>query len=223
VRDGGESTGPVFGHGAIESVNAGKPETYHWRGEEISTAIWKRPVIGRVPVRGVNLVGDDQADRRVHGGVDKAVYAYSREDLEWWSGELGRDLESGIFGENLTVRGISTSSAIAGERWGIGSALLEVCQPRIPCYKLGFRMDDPYFPKWFGEAERPGAYLRILKEGDVAAGDEIEIIHRPNHAVTVADVSRIYLRDHDEAYRLLEAPELAGHWHVWARKRCPNR
>lgn len=217
--------GEGSGRGAIESVNVGAPETYRWRGEEIVTAIWKTPVSGRVPVRGVNLVGDDQADRRAHGGTDKAIYAYSREDRDWWSGELGRDLEAGVFGENLTVRGISTSSAMIGERWLVGSVLLEVCQPRIPCYKLGFRMDDPHFPKRFGEAERPGAYLRILVEGDVAAGDEIEIIHRPNHALSVADVSRIYLRNHDEAHRLLEVPELALHWHTWARKHdrpCPT-
>lgn len=213
-----EFKGTGSGHGAIESVNVGKPETYRWHGEEITTAIWKSPASGRVPVRGVNLVGDDQADRRAHGGIDKAVYAYSREDLDWWSGELGCELESGLFGENLTVRGISTSSAVVGARWRIGSVLLEVCQPRIPCYKLGFRMDDPHFVKRFGEVGRPGAYLRILQEGEVAAGDRIEIVHRPDHTLTVADVSRIYMRDHDEAFRLLEAPELASHWHTWARK-----
>lgn len=209
---------PDFAGGRIESVNTGRPQTYQWRGEEITTAIWKYPVADPVLIRGVNLLGDDQADRRAHGGPDKAVYAYAREDLDWWGGQLGRNLEAGIFGENLTVRGLAASSAVVGERWRIGSVLLEVCQPRIPCYKLGFRMGDPHFVKHFGEATRPGAYLRILEEGAITSGDQIEIVHRPGHELTVADVSRIYLRDHDEAYRLLAAPEIASHWHDWARR-----
>lgn len=204
--------------GSVESVNVGRPQTYRWRDEEITTAIWKHPVSGTVAVREVNLLGDDQADRHAHGGADKAVYAYAGEDLDWWSSQLGRELEAGSFGENLTVRGIAASSAVVGERWRIGSVTLEVCQPRIPCYKLGFRMNDPHFVKRFGQAGRPGAYLRILEEGELIAGDRIEIVHQPDHGLTVADVSRIYLSDHDEAHRLLEAPELASHWHTWAQK-----
>lgn len=163
----------------VISVNVGLPRAIEWLGKRDTTAIWKAPVEGRVPVAGVNLAGDDQADRRFHGGPDKAAYAYAREDYDWWSRELDRPLHPGTFGENLTLEGVDVTAAVVGERWAIGSALLEVAQPRTPCWKIGARMNDPDFPVWFAAAGRPGAYLRIVAEGEVGAGDAVEVVERP--------------------------------------------
>jgi MOSC domain-containing protein YiiM len=131
--------------GTVETVNVGAPRPVHVNGHTVLTAIWKHPVEGRVPLRGANFRGDDQADRTVHGGPDKAVYAYAIEDTEWWETELERPLGPGAFGENLTVRGLPVSEAVIGEQWVVGSTLLQVSQPRLPCFKLGLRMDDPLF------------------------------------------------------------------------------
>lgn len=158
----------------VVSVNVGQPRTLEWRGRAVTTAIWKRPVEGPVPVAGVNLDGDDQADRRVHGGPDKAVYAYATEDYAWWSAALG-PLEPGTFGENLTTAGLDLDRAAIGDRWHVGDAVLEVAQPREPCFKLGIRMGDDGFPDRFAEAGRPGAYLRIVRPGSVRAGDTIRV------------------------------------------------
>jgi MOSC domain-containing protein YiiM len=207
--------------GVVGSVNVGTPREVSWRGRTVRTAIWKAPVAGRVRVRGVNVDGDDQADREVHGGVDKALYAYAAEDLAWWSGQLGRELAPGSFGENLTVRGLDVSGALVGERWRAGSTLLEVAQPRTPCFKLGIRMGSQRFPRRFAAAGRPGAYLRILEEGELGAGDPVEVVHRPGHGLTVAEVARIYHADHAGAARLLEVPELADGWRQWAARFAP--
>jgi MOSC domain-containing protein YiiM len=204
---------------SVVSVNVGRPRAVELEGRTITTAIWQEPVAGRVQVLGVNVAGDDQADRSVHGGPDKAVYAYAREDINWWEGELGRRLEHGTFGENLTVRGLDVTNSLVGDRWRIGTTLLEVSQPRLPCFKLGLRMGDPLFVKRFAAALRPGAYLRIVEEGEVAAGDPVEVVHRPAHAITVELVARAYLRDHELATRLLEAPELPDGWRSWIAKR----
>jgi MOSC domain-containing protein YiiM len=173
------------------------------------SAIGKQPVEGRVRVEGVNVAGDQQADLRVHGGPDKAVYAYASEDTAWWSSALERELPWGMFGENLTTAGIDVSGAVIGERWRIGTVELEVCQPRLPCAKLGIRFGDLTMVKRFGEASRPGAYLRIVQEGELGAGDEIELLSRPSHGVTVALVSAAILLDPSLRARAAEAPELA--------------
>jgi MOSC domain-containing protein YiiM len=204
--------------GVVESVNVGTPREVPWRGGTVTTAIWKDPVPGRVRVRGVNVDGDRQANLEDHGGVDKALYAYAAEDLEWWAGELGRELPAGSFGENLTVRGLDVSGAVVGERWRAGGTLLEVSQPRTPCFKLGIRMGSQRFPSRFAAAGRPGAYLRILAEGEVAAGDPVQVVHRPGHGLTMAEVSRIYFTDRAAASRLLQVPELAGTWRRWAER-----
>jgi MOSC domain-containing protein YiiM len=141
-------------------------------------------------VRGVNLAGDDQSDRRVHGGDRKAVYAYAREDLDWWGERLGRPLGSGTFGENLTTDGLDVTGARVGERWRVGTALLEVTQPRLPCYKLELRMDRTGFIGEFIDGGRPGAYLRIVEEGEVGAGDAVRIVSRPDGAPSMAEVMR---------------------------------
>lgn len=142
------------------------------------TGIFKEPVDGPVRASGSSLEGDLQADRRVHGGEVKAIYAYAREDYDWWERELGRELPPGTFGENLTVRGIDVTGAETGERWRVGSALLEITEPRLPCFKLGVKMGDNRFLKRFTAAGRPGKYLRIVEEGELRAGDAVEIAPR---------------------------------------------
>ena len=199
----------------VETVNVGVPRPVEVDGQTVWTAIWKDPVEGRVPLRGVNLRGDDQADRSVHGGPDKAVYAYGAEDTEWWEAELGRPLGPGAFGENLTVRGLAVSEAVIGERWVVGSTLLEVAQPRLPCFKLGLRMGDPRFLKRFAVAGRPGAYLRVIREGDIGAGDPIDVVSRPDHGVTSALVSRSILREPALLAAASQAPELPAELREW--------
>jgi MOSC domain-containing protein YiiM len=162
----------------VASVNVGAVRIVEWPGQPVTTGIWKEPVDGPVRVRGVNLDGDDQADRSVHDGPDKAVYAYAQEDTAWWAARLARDLGPGSFGENLTTSGLDLADAVVSERWAVGSAVLEVSQPRVPCFKLGIRMGDGHFPRRFAEAARPGAYLRIVREGQVGAGDAIRILSR---------------------------------------------
>ena len=204
--------------GVIESVNVGTPRGISWRGQTVRTAIWKDPVPGRVGVRANHVEGDEQGNPQVHGGYDKALYAYAAEDYEWWGGELGRELSPGTFGENLTLRGIDVSGALVGERWRAGEVLLEVSSPRIPCFKLGYRMGDQRFVRRFAGAGRPGAYLRILTEGELAAGDPVEVVHRPGHGLTIAEFSRIYHRDRAAADRLLGVPELSSGWREWAEQ-----
>jgi MOSC domain-containing protein YiiM len=211
----------VTGAAKIVSVNVGMPRTGEYNGKEVKTTIWKHPVPGRVAVRGVNLEGDDQADRSVHGGVDRAVYAYAREDYEWWSAELGSEaLELGTFGENLTVSSIDLNAAEVGERWRVGSALLEVSEPRFPCFKLGVRMGDPKFLKRFAAARRPGTYLRIIEEGELGAGDRIEIVDRPSHGVTIRLFTEAYLGDRSRLGELLRADALSRAWGRWIEEQA---
>jgi MOSC domain-containing protein YiiM len=200
----------------VLSVNVGRARAFEYNGRPAKSAIWKSPVAGRIAARGVNLEGDDQADRKAHGGPDKSVYAYAIEDLRWWEEKLGRSLQYGEFGENLTTEGIAVNDALVGERWAIGTAVFEISEPRIPCWRLGVRMNDHLFPRRFTEALRPGTYLRIIVEGDVAAGDEIRVIDRPVHDLTIRDMFRIYTRDREEVERLLTIPRMSESWRVWA-------
>lgn len=201
----------------LVSVNVGTPRPITRGAYEETSAIWKEPVSGRVDVRGVNLAGDDQADRTVHGGVDKAVYSYAAEDNKWWAAELGRPIPLGTFGENLTTAGVDVSGAVIGERWRIGSVLLEVSEPRQPCWKLTAKMALPRFQQTFNRAARFGAYLRIVEEGDLGAGDAIEVLDRPDHGVTIRDVGVILTAEQDRVAELLDVPDLAPRWHDWAR------
>ena len=195
----------------LTSVNVGTPvRLVTPKGREVRTAIWKEPVEGRVAVRGVNVEGDRQADLSVHGGPDKAVYSYAREDTRHWERELRRELGPGAFGENLTTEGVDVTNARIGERWAIGTTVLEVCQPRFPCFKLGIRFDDPNMVRRFSEERRPGAYLRIVTEGHIAAGDPLEIVHRPAHEITRALVYEAILHDAELLPRLTEAPARAA-------------
>ena len=203
----------------VLSVNVGGVRTVDIGDRTIATGIWKSPVEGRVAVAGVNLSGDDQADRTVHGGEDKAVYAYAWEDTLWWQETLGRALVPGNFGENLTLAGIAVADAVVGERWRVGTALLEVSEPRFPCFKLGIRMGDPKFLKRFAAARRTGTYLRIAGPGDVGAGDPVELVARPDGGVTIGEFTEAYLGDHSLAPRLLESTHVAERWRAWARGR----
>jgi MOSC domain-containing protein YiiM len=209
----------VPSHTELVSVNVGGVRTVQVGNRAIETAIWKFPVAGRIRVEGVNLRGDDQADRSVHGGVDKALYAYALEDTIWWEAQTGRELGLGAFGENLSVRGLDVTGARVGELWRIGTAVLEVRQPRLPCFKLGLRMDDPKFPRLFAQAGRPGAYLAIVEEGDVGAGDRIHIVERPRHGITVGLMAHAFLHDHSLLPELLAAPRLAQDWKLMVAER----
>jgi MOSC domain-containing protein YiiM len=202
-------------------VNVGRPQQLSVRrGRPQMSAIVKTPVEGRVRVAGVNVEGDDQADRRVHGGPDKAVYAYAAEDTAWWAQELSRPLGPAAFGENLTTEGVDVSGAVVGERWRLGTVELEVCQPRLPCAKLGRRFDDLTMVKRFAEAERPGAYLRIVSEGDIGAGDAIEVRDRPEHGVTVRQVSRALLLEESGLAAAAAAPQLPEELAEWMLERA---
>lgn len=202
--------------GRVLSVNVGTVREFEYNGRPAKSAIWKSPADGRIAARGVNLEGDEQADRAAHGGPDKALYAYAVEDYRWWEGEIGRSLAYGEFGENLTTEGIEVNDALVGERWEIGTTVVEVSEPRIPCWRFGVRMDDKMFPRRFSEAMRPGAYLRIIVEGDVGTGDAIRVVERPDHDLTIRDVFRIYTRDRDEAERLLAVSQMSESWRKWA-------
>ncbi len=207
---------PAAAAGQVLSVNVGRPTEVVWHGRMVSTAIWKAPVVGPVAARGVNLAGDAQADRKAHGGPDKALYAYAAEDLAWWSGRLGRELGVGTLGENLTTSGLDLSEAVVGERWQAGGVLLQVTQPRIPCYKLGIRLGDDRFPERFADARRHGVYLRILAEGELRADDEIQVIERPGHGFRAVEVAHVFYDQHHRARELLGVAELAPSWHRWA-------
>jgi MOSC domain-containing protein YiiM len=195
----------------VVSVNVGAIREIEWRGGIVRTGIWKQSVDGPVLVRGVNLAGDDQADRSVHGGADKAVYAYSVEDYEFWSKRETFPIHHGLFGENLTVQGLDLAGALVGERWRVGSTLLEVAQPRLPCYKLGIRVDDSRFLKRFQSALRPGAYLRIIEEGAIQAGDAVHVVERPSHAVTLRLMVQS-VSDGAKARAIQAAPRLPANW-----------
>jgi MOSC domain-containing protein YiiM len=207
----------------VLAVSVGRPRVFDYHGRAAKSAIWKSPVEGRVAVHGVNLDGDDQADREAHGGPDKAVYAYAAEDARWWETRESRPFAFAEFGENLTTEGIEVNDALVGERWAIGSAVFELSEPRVPCWRLGARMNDPAFIRRFTEALRPGAYMRIVTEGDVGAGDAIMVVSKPDHDLSIRDVFRIYTRDRDECGRLIEVPQMSEAWKRWARDMLDRR
>jgi MOSC domain-containing protein YiiM len=180
-----------------------------WPGDH--DGIWMQAVPGRVTLRGVNFTGDDQADRMVHGGPDKALYANAREDYDNLRDVEGVETSPGPFGENLTAEGLDLSRAVIGERWNVGSCVLEIAQPRLPCFKLGLRLNDFHFPNRFTLASRMGAYLRVLEEGDVGAHDEVRVTHTPKHGLTLRDMVE-GLRNPDRAAALRAVPRLPEFW-----------
>lgn len=201
----------------VISVNAGRiqPATY---GPDGRTAIDKRPVAGPVRVNELGLAIDEQGDTRHHGGIDQAVYAVAREELDWWSQQLGRTLWDGNFGENLTTQGVDVDEAVIGERWSIGSVVLEVSSPRIPCATFQGFLHEPQWVKRFTQHARSGAYLRVLEPGTLQAGDEVRVVHRPYHGVTVQETFLALTGDRMLAPRLLDAPELPAEAHEKARR-----
>jgi MOSC domain-containing protein YiiM len=201
----------------VVSVNIGTPKAIEGNGQQAVSAIVKAPVLGRVGVRGVNIDGDDQADREVHGGPERAIYAYASEDYAWWETELGHSIAPGTFGENLTTQGLDVNNALVGERWRVGSVLLQVMTPRVPCFKLAMRMNDKAFVKKFGAALRPGPYFTIVEPGEFAQGDSIEITYLPAHALSVREFFRIYLFERSRLAELL-VPELPDTWRSWVHE-----
>ncbi|MFB7556114.1 MOSC domain-containing protein [Streptomyces brevispora] len=209
------------------SVNIGCPRPNPWKGLS-STGIDKRPVDGPVAVTApgpkgtgaVGLAGDRVYDVKHHGGADQAVYAYAREDLDDWGAELGRPLANGAFGENLTTLGLDVNAALIGERWRIGpDVLLEVSCARIPCRTFQGWLGRDGWIKRFTRAALPGAYLRVIEPGDIRAGDPVEIMHRPDHDVTVALVFRAMTVEGDLLPRLLAADALPEEGKELVRRR----
>ncbi len=201
----------------VVSVNVGEPRPVTYRGKTVHTSIWKHPVAGPVAIVGDNLVGDRQADLRVHGGRDKAIYGYPAEHYPWWGERLpGADLGWGAFGENLTVEGLLEDQVRIGDRFRIGEAELTVTQPRTPCFKLGIKFARPQLVKEFLRAERSGFYFAIVAPGPIAAGDPITLLHTDPASLTVTDLVRIGIAGDDADPALLaRAVALPGLAAVW--------
>ena len=206
------------------SVNVGLPREVEWNRRTIRTSIFKAPVSGRVQVRKLNLDGDEQSDLTVHGGVDKAVYVYPAEHYTFWRNELpNADLDWGVFGENFTTQGALDDKAVRiGDRFRIGSAAFVVTQPRMPCFKLGIRFGRVDIIKRFLHSGRNGFYFAVVEEGEVAAGDSIELLRRDENGVTVADIVELYTADaakQDLLQRVSELAALPENWRAYFRKR----
>jgi MOSC domain-containing protein YiiM len=200
----------------LVSVNVGLPREVEWRGRSVTTGIFKSPVQGRVRVQTLNLDGDRQADLSVHGGPDKAVYAYPAEHYEYWRQELpGVDLPPGSFGENLTTEGMREAAVRIGDRFRIGSTVVRVTQPRLPCYRLGVKFGRDDMVRRFLASERTGFYFAVVQEGDVAAGDAIKPLERATHEVTVSEIVRLYARDRGDLEalrRVVQVEALPESW-----------
>lgn len=208
------------------SVNVGLPREIEWKGKVVRTSIFKEPVPGRVRVAQLNLQGDQQSDLSVHGGIDKAVYVYPSEHYPFWHQELpGKDLPWGVFGENLTMEGLLEETVRIGDRFRVGSAEFVVTQPRMPCFKLGIRFDRADIVKRFLHSGRSGFYFAVLKEGEVTAGDSIELLKRDERGVTVANIVNLYGRDaanQELLRRVSDLPSLPESWRDYFRKRLWN-
>ena len=189
-----------------------------WTGSEGKTGIDKRAVQGAVTFANEGVQDDVIVDRNHHGGYDQAVYAYAREDADWWEQELGTAIENGRFGENLTTSGIEVNAAVVGEHWSIGSVILEVSQPRIPCRVFAGFWKRPTLIKEFMAAGRPGAYLRIIQEGEITAGDEIEVILKPDHGITIADLYAAKNGERLKIQAIMQVPQLSDSFRDWAQK-----
>lgn len=210
----------------IISVNVGLPREVSWQGKTVTTGIFKTPVAGRVMVRSLNLDGDRQADLTVHGGLEKAVYAYPAEHYDYWRGELpGIDLPWGMFGENLTTVGLLEDTVNIGDRFRIGTAELMVTQPRMPCYKLGIKFGCADMVKRFLASRLPGIYFSVLQGGELGAGDAIELVSRDENDVTVLDIVRLYGRQGDSELlrRAVEVKALAEGWRSYFQQQIENR
>jgi MOSC domain-containing protein YiiM len=205
------------------SVNVTLPKEVPYQGKTVSTGIFKEPVGAQVMLRTLNLEGDGQADRNVHGGINKAAYAYPFEHYDYWSRELGRtDFAFGQFGENFTVTGMLEDAVRIGDVFRVGSALVEVTQPRAPCFKLGIRMEMDSFPRTFMSSGRTGFYMKVLEEGEVGAGDRFERVACDEDGLSVRDIWRLAIKDThnlDDARKALRLQSLAPEWRGRLEKR----
>ena len=208
----------------IISLNVGLPRLVLRNGEPVSTGIFKEPVEGRVMLRTLNLDGDRQSDLSVHGGPEKAAYLYPSEHYEFWKRELpDMDLPWGMFGENFTTTGLLETEVHIGDRFRIGDAEVMVTQPRMPCYKLGIRFGRADIIKRFLVSERTGFYFSVLKEGEVGAGDRIELLEKNVDGVTVVDITRLYSSDRENVElmrRAIATEGLPNSWREYFRKRA---
>jgi MOSC domain-containing protein YiiM len=210
----------------LVSLNTGLPREVVWRGINVTTGIFKRPVESRVALRRLNLDGDRQADLTVHGGEFKAVYCYPRAHYDYWKRELpGQKLPMGAFGENFTVHGLLEDSVHLGDQFSVGSAEVVVTQPRLPCYKLGVRFQSDDMVKRFLASGRTGFYFAVTREGEVGAGDEIKAIARDPNAVPVSEITRLYIAkrygdaDVTSIRRALQVAALPESWKGHLRER----
>jgi MOSC domain-containing protein YiiM len=205
------------------SVNVGLPREAEWHGRKVLTSIWKSPKEGRVRVGRLNLEGDKQSDLSVHGGPEKAVYAYPSEHYAFWRGEFpDMNLPWGSFGENLTIEGLLEQDVMIGDQIAVGSARFMVTQPRMPCFKLALRFGRDDMVKRFMQSGRTGFYLAVLDEGELGSGDPMEFIARDRHGLSVADVASLYARDADNQALLrkaIDSPALPEDWREYFRKR----
>src|SRR5947209_3832119 len=198
------------------SVNVGLPRDIAWRGRTVHTAVWKDPVQGRRMVRRLNIDGDGQGDLGGHGGEQRAVFVYQIESYRYWQEQLKRtDFVPGLFGENFTIEGLPDDAACIGDRYQIGCALFAVTQPRVTCYRVGIRSDEPRMPALLTSSGRPGFYFRVLREGEVGAGDEIVKVGEAGERMTVAEINALlYSPDHARArlQRALRIEALSRGW-----------
>lgn len=209
------------------SINVGLPREVTWQGKTVSTAIFKSPVDGPVSLRTLNLDGDGQADLSVHGGPSKAVYAYPSEHYDFWRNELvDVDLTWGHFGENFTSQGLLEEAVYIGDTLSVGSVLLQVTEPRMPCYKLGIRFERADMVKRFLASKRTGFYFAVLEEGIVQAGDTFAFVERSTHGITVADITRLYAFDKEDwttMQRVAELDALPESWRDFFQQRLDKQ
>jgi MOSC domain-containing protein YiiM len=200
----------------VVSVNVGMPRNVQWRGRIVRTGIFKEPVSGIRPVRRLNLDGDAQADLTVHGGRDKAVYGYPSEHYDFWRAEWPRDdYPWGIFGENLSTEGLLEDRVCIGDQFRVGTARLVVTQPRMPCFKLGIRFEDPRIIERFLESRRPGIYFAVVDEGEVSPGDRIELLSEDPNRMSIVELLNLVLDlapSEAQLRRALSIPALAECW-----------
>ena len=210
----------------LVSLNVGLPRDVEWQGRTVSTGIFKNPVAESIKLDSLNFNGDAQADLTVHGGIDKAVYAYPIEHYQYWRGQLPEvDFTYGIFGENLTISGLLENNVYIGDCFTLGSVEIMVTQPRMPCYKLGLRFNRPDMVKRFLDSQLTGFYFRVLKEGTVTKGDELKLISRDEHQVTVADITRLYAtkkRDLELLQRATALEALPASWRDYFQKQISS-
>ncbi|MBO0936966.1 MOSC domain-containing protein [Fibrella sp. HMF5335] len=206
----------------LVSVNISLPQTVSWQGQPVSTGIFKQPVTHPVPVETKHLTGDGQADLRVHGGRDKAVYAYPLEHYAYWQGRIAADLLTmGAFGENLTTSGLLEQEVCIGDVFQVGTAVLMAVQPRLPCFKLGIRLNDPKVVKQFAQSGHSGIYFRVMKPGTLQVGDSITRLAPSDHRITIQQMNELYwasAKDKNLIQALQSVPFLPAFWQRTLRR-----